>query len=131
MEELIKIIDDTNQFFDELKDITFTNYRSHYSKIYDMIWDVSRVINYYKQHTNSLTNIDEAKEKVKASRRIIESYAKSIGIKVPNKVEETIMKLDTGEIDLTDVINQLNDASIGELPENIGIYTNFEKGTRL
>ena len=131
MEELIKIIDDTNQFFDELKDITFTNYRSHYSKIYDMIWDVSRVINYYKQHTKSLTNIDEAKEKVKASRKIIESYAKSIGIKVPNKVEETIMKLDTGEIDLTDVINQLNDASIGELPDNIGIYTNFEKGTRL
>ena len=130
MDGLNKLIEETEQYFNNVKDITFNNYRSYYSTLYNMIDDVSQLVSMVKQNKNQM-DIEDAKGKVKTAQNVIRRYVKALGIKVPDKVEDTLMKLDTGEIDLTDIINQLNDASLGELPKNIGIYTNFEKGTRL
>ena len=130
MEELVKLIEETENYFENVKTVTFNDYRRYYSTIYTMIEDVSSVLMFIKQNMHSM-DIEDAKSKVRSSQNVIRRYAKSLGIVVQDKVDETLMKLDTGEIDLTDIINNLNDASLGELPKNIGIYTNFEKGTRL
>lgn len=130
MEELIKLIEETETYFENVKNVTFNKYRRYYSTIYTMIEDVSSLLIFIKQNMHSM-DIEDAKSKVRSAQNVIRRYVKSLGIIVQDKVDETLMKLDTGEIDLTDIINNLNDASLGELPKNIGIYTNFEKGTRL
>ena len=130
MDGLNKLIEETEQYFNNVKDITFNNYRSYYSTIYNMIEDVTTLV-VFINHNKHYMDLEEAKSKIRSAQNVIRRYAKSLGIIVQDKVDKTLMKLDTGEIDLTDIINNLNDASLGELPKNIGIYTNFEKGTRL